>query len=54
VYQGIIGYPVLLAVMAITLGLFIVPPVVMLRRTPTMPTIDVLSRLIYFASRRVL
>ncbi|MGA7788417.1 MAG: hypothetical protein WCA56_09655 [Xanthobacteraceae bacterium] len=54
VYQGVIGYPVLLAVMAITLGLFIVPPVVMLRRTPTLPTVDVLSRLIYLASRRVL
>ena len=36
-YQGVIGYPILLAVMAVTLGLFIVPPVMIFRKTSMLP-----------------
>jgi len=53
-YQDVIGYPILLVVMAATLGLFIVPPVMIFRKTSTLPTIDVLLRYIHSASRRVL
>ena len=53
-YQGVIGYPILLAVMAATLGLFIVPPVMIFRKTSALPTIDVLLRYLHTASRRVL
>jgi hypothetical protein len=53
-YQGVIGYPILLAVMAVTLGLFIVPPVMIFRKSSALPTIDGLLRYIHSASRRVL
>jgi hypothetical protein len=53
-YEGVIGYPILLAVMAVTLGLFIVPPVMIFRKTSALPTIDGLMRYIHSASRRVL
>ena len=49
--QDVIGYPILLAVMAATLALFIAPPWLMFRKT-SLPTIDMLLRLIYSASRR--
>lgn len=52
VYKGIIGYPILLAIMAVTLALFIVPPVMLFRKTSTLPTFDVLLRFIYSRSRR--
>jgi hypothetical protein len=51
--QGVIGYPVLLVVMAITLGLFIAPPIVFVRKAPALPSFSVLRRFIYSASRRV-
>ena len=35
VYQGVIGYPMLLVVMAVTLGLFIAPPVAIFRKRST-------------------
>lgn len=54
VYQGVIGYPTLLAVMAATLALFILPPVAFFCRSSTLPTIDMVARFIYSASRRVL
>lgn len=53
-YQGVIGYPVLLAIMAVTLALFIIPPVMIFRKASALPTIDVLFRYIHSASRRVL
>jgi hypothetical protein len=53
-YQGVIGYPILLAIMAVTLGLFIVPPVMIFRKTSAPPSMDVLLRYIHSASRRVL
>ena len=53
-YQGVIGYPILLAIMAVTLGLFIVPPVMIFRKTSAPPSIDMLLRYIHSASRRVL
>jgi hypothetical protein len=53
-YQGVIGYPILLAIMAVTLGLFIVPPLMIFRKTSTPPSIDLLMRYIHSASRRVL
>lgn len=53
-YQGVIGYPILLGAMAVTLGLFIAPPVMFFRKTSALPTIDVLLRYIHSASRRVL
>lgn len=54
VYQGVIGYPILLAVMAVTLALFILPPVMFFRKSSTVPTIDIVLRFVYSASRRVL
>lgn len=54
VYQGIIGYPILLAVMAVTLGLFIVPPVAVFRKTSSLPTMDSVWRFIYARSRGLL
>ncbi len=54
VYQGVIGYPVLLAVMAFTCALFIAPPVIIFQKTSSLPTIDTLWRLIHTTSRRVL
>ncbi len=54
VYQGVIGYPTLLAVMAATLALFILPPVAFFCRSSSLPTIDMVVRFIYSASRRVL
>ncbi len=53
-YQGVIGYPILLAIMAVTLALFIAPPVMIFRKASALPTIDVLLRYIHSASRRVL
>ncbi len=53
-YQGIIGYPILLAIMAVTLSLFIVPPVMIFRRTSAPPSMAALLRYIHSASRRVL
>jgi len=53
-YQGVIGYPILLAVMAVTLGLFIVPPVMIFGKRSTLPGPGFLLRFIYSASRRVL
>jgi hypothetical protein len=53
VAQGVIGYPVLLAVMAITIGLFIVLPYMLFRRTSAMPSSGSLLRFLYSASRRV-
>jgi hypothetical protein len=53
-YQGVIGYPILLAIMTVTLALFIVPPVMIFRKTSALPTIDVLLRYIRSASRRAL
>ena len=51
-YQGVIGYPILLAIMAVTLGLFIVPPVMIFRKTSAPPSMDSLLRYIHSASRR--
>ncbi len=53
-YQGVIGYPILLAVMAVTLGLFIVPPVMIFRKRSMLPRPGFLLRFVYSASRRVL
>ncbi len=53
-YEGVIGYAIFLAVMAITLGLFIVPAVMFFRKTSALPSIDVMLRYIHSASRRVL
>ncbi|HEX3937981.1 MAG TPA: hypothetical protein VHX43_10800 [Xanthobacteraceae bacterium] len=54
VYQGVISYPILLGVMALTLALFIAPPVIIFRRTSSLPTIDTVWRFIHSTSRRVL
>jgi len=51
--QGVIGYPTLLFVMAITFALFIVPPVMIYRRASPLPRFGFLLRFIYSASRRV-
>lgn len=53
-YQGVIGYPILLGVMAVTLGLFIVPPVAIFRKTSSLPTMDAVWRFIYARSRGLL
>jgi len=53
-YQGVIGYPILLAIMAVTLALFIVPPVMIFRKTLALPSVDGLLRYIHLASRRAL
>jgi len=53
-YQGAIGYPILLGVMAFTLGLFIVPPMMIFRKTSNPPTIDSVWRFIYARSRGLL
>ena len=53
-YQGVIGYPMVLAIMVVTLALFIVPPVLIFRKTSALPTIDDLLRFIHSASRRML
>jgi hypothetical protein len=53
VAQGVIGYPTLLVVMAITLALFIVPPLVIFRKASATPSFGNLLRFIYSASRRV-
>lgn len=54
VYQGVIGYPTMLGVMALTLALFIVPPVAIFRRRSSLPTIDSMWRFIYGRSRGLL
>jgi hypothetical protein len=54
VYQGVIGYPILFGVMAVTLGLFIVPPVAIFRKTSSRPTMDAVWRFIYARSRGLL
>jgi hypothetical protein len=54
VYQGVIGYPMLLGVMAVTLGLFIGPPVAIFRKTSSLPTMDSVWRFIYARSRGLL
>jgi len=53
-YQGVIGYPTLLGVMAFALGLFIVPPMAIARKTSSLPTIDSVWRFIYGRSRGLL
>jgi hypothetical protein len=53
VAQGVIGYPTLLVVMAITLGLFIVPPFLIFKKASAVPSFGFLLRFIYSASRRV-
>jgi len=53
VAQGVIGYLTLIAVMAITVGLFVVPPFWLLRRTAALHSSASLLRLLYSASRRV-
>jgi hypothetical protein len=52
-HQGVIGYPILLVIMAVTLGLFIVPPLMIFRKASSPPSIDMLLRYIHSASRRV-
>ena len=54
VYQGVIGYPILFAAMAVTLALFVVPPFLLLRKPSALPTIDMLWRFIHSRSRRAL
>jgi hypothetical protein len=53
-YQGVIGYPILLGTMVSTLGLFIAPPLMFFRKTSTLPSVDALMRYIHTTSRRVL
>lgn len=53
-YQGVIGYPILLAIVAVTLALFVFPPLVIFRKNAALPSFDDLLRLIHSASRRVL
>ncbi|MFZ0526053.1 MAG: hypothetical protein WA776_15745 [Xanthobacteraceae bacterium] len=53
-YQGVIGYPILLAIMAVTLALFIVPPLMIFRKASALPAIDIVLRYIRSASRRAL
>ena len=53
-YQGVIGYPTMLGVMAFTLGLFIVPPWAIFRKTSSLPTIDSVWRFLYGRSRGLL
>ncbi len=53
-YQGVIGYPILLGAMVVTLGLFIAPPLMFFKKTSTLPSVDALMRYIHTASRRVL
>jgi len=53
VAQGVIGYPTLFIVMAIALGLFIAPPLVILRRTSAAPSSSSWLRFLYSSSRRV-
>lgn len=53
VYQGIISYPIMLGVMALTLALFIAPPAIIFRKTSSLPTIDMVFRFIHATSRRV-
>lgn len=52
VHQGVIGYPMLLVVMAVTIGLFIAPPVAIYRNRSNLATSGFLLRFIYAASRR--
>jgi len=51
--EGVIGYPMLLIVMAITFAVFIVPPVMIFRKASSLPSFGFLLRFIYSASRRV-
>jgi hypothetical protein len=51
--EGVIGYPMLLIVMAITFAMFIVPPMMIFRRASSLPSFGFLLRFIYSASRRV-
>ncbi len=51
-YQGVIGVTMLLVIMVVTLSLFIVPPVIIFRKTSSPPSIDMLLRYIHSASRR--
>ncbi len=53
-YQGVIGYPILLGAMVVTLGLFIAPPLMFFKKTSTLPSVEALMRYIHTASRRVL
>ncbi|MGA2891599.1 MAG: hypothetical protein ABSE22_01935 [Xanthobacteraceae bacterium] len=53
-YRGVIGYPTLLIVMAITLALFIIPPIAIFRKSSGLPSAGPLLRFIHAASRRVL
>jgi len=50
--EGLIGYPAMLAMMTITLALFVVPPLLMFRKISNLPTIGLLLRFIHSASRR--
>jgi len=50
--EGIIGYPVLLLVMAIAISLFVIPPWAISRKTSNAPKIGALLRLISSKSRR--
>jgi hypothetical protein len=53
-YQGVIGYPIFLGAMAVTLGLFIAPPLLFFKKTSALPSVDALMRYIHTASRRAL
>jgi len=50
--EGLIGYPAMLAMMTITLALFVVPPLLVLRKIPNLPSVGLVLRFIYSASRR--
>jgi len=50
--EGLIGYPAMLAMIAITLALFVVSPLIVLRKISNLPAIAFLLRFIYSASRR--